>query len=90
LAVATGAALLPVEVWVDVEADQHVTGFIHEELPISSEGPRKERIGEGTQRVAHAFQEFIGAHPQDWHMMQPIWRGAPNDGVEPASKEGAA
>jgi phosphatidylinositol dimannoside acyltransferase len=90
LAVATGAALLPVEVWVDIEADQHVTGVIHEELPLPSEGPRKERIGEGTQRVAHAFQEFIGAHPQDWHMMQPIWRGAPGEGVEQTPKEGAA
>lgn len=73
LAVATGAALLPVEVSVDVDDDHHVTGVIHRELTWPADGPRKQRIAEGTQRVAHAFQTFIGEHPQDWHMMQPIW-----------------
>jgi KDO2-lipid IV(A) lauroyltransferase len=75
LAVATGAALLPVEVWVDVANDQHVTGVIHPELQLPTEGARKERIAVGTQRVADAFQRFVGQRPQDWHMMQPIWSG---------------
>jgi KDO2-lipid IV(A) lauroyltransferase len=80
LAVATGAALLPVEVWVDIEADHHVTGLIQPEIELPTDGTRKERIAEGTQRVAHTLQTFIGAHPQDWHMMQPIWHGAAGDG----------
>lgn len=89
LAVATGAALLPVEVWVDVDADQHVNGVIHEELALSTEGARRERIADGTQRVAHAFQDFISQHPQDWHMMQPIWRDAEGDAESRTPKEGS-
>lgn len=26
-----------------------------------------------TQQIAGAFEEGIAAHPQDWHMLQPLW-----------------
>ncbi|MEO6711797.1 MAG: phosphatidylinositol mannoside acyltransferase [Mycobacteriales bacterium] len=26
-----------------------------------------------TQQIAQAFEEGIAAHPQDWHMLQPLW-----------------
>lgn len=27
------------------------------------------------QRIACEFEKGIGAHPQDWHVLQPVWRG---------------
>jgi KDO2-lipid IV(A) lauroyltransferase len=26
-----------------------------------------------TQQIARAFEEGIAAHPEDWHMLQPLW-----------------
>jgi KDO2-lipid IV(A) lauroyltransferase len=28
-----------------------------------------------TQEVADVFGDAIRAHPQDWHMLQPLWLG---------------
>jgi KDO2-lipid IV(A) lauroyltransferase len=26
-----------------------------------------------TQSLAHAFQQSVAAHPEDWHMLQRVW-----------------
>lgn len=30
-------------------------------------------VEETAQRIANEFEETVGAHPTDWHMLQPIW-----------------
>ncbi len=30
-------------------------------------------VAGATQAVADAFAEEIGRHPEDWHMLQPLW-----------------
>ena len=37
------------------------------EIPVDELAPT-------VQRIAQEFEKGIGAHPQDWHVLQPVWR----------------
>ncbi|MCP9272912.1 phosphatidylinositol mannoside acyltransferase [Mycolicibacterium arenosum] len=65
LALATGAALLPIHSYF--EPDISVTE-IFPPLDTSSGD-----VGVITQALADRFATNIAAHPADWHMMQPQW-----------------
>ena len=65
LAIATGAPLHPAHVYYD-GADCVVR--IDDALDTSSGD-----IGVITQALADRFAVNIAAHPQDWHMLQPLW-----------------
>jgi phosphatidylinositol dimannoside acyltransferase len=65
LAIATGAALLPVHTWY--EGGRLVIRF-YPPLDTSSGD-----VGAITQALADRFARNIAAHPADWHMMQPQW-----------------
>ncbi|GAB89213.1 phosphatidylinositol mannoside acyltransferase [Gordonia rhizosphera] len=65
LAIETGASLLPVHHWF-TEAP---TSRISCGAPIDVSGG----VGPTTQALADAFAANIAAHPQDWHMLQPLW-----------------
>ncbi len=48
---------------------------IHIHPPVALPGTRlAEQVRGGTQAIADIFEEGIAAHPQDWHMLQPLWR----------------
>jgi phosphatidylinositol dimannoside acyltransferase len=70
LAERTGAALLPVTLWYEGD-DWGVR--VHDEIPVPAEGDRDEKIRAMTQSLAHAFEQGVAAHPEDWHMLQRIW-----------------
>ncbi|MFI0453045.1 phosphatidylinositol mannoside acyltransferase [Actinomadura sp. 6N118] len=70
LAIQTGAALFPVTLWYEGD---YWGARVHEEIPVPAEGVRQEKIQVMTQELAHAFQEGIAAHPEDWHMLQKVW-----------------
>jgi lauroyl/myristoyl acyltransferase len=65
LALETGAALIPAFTWFKGE-DWGTR--LHEPLDTSSGD-----VGVITQALADRFAAGIGAHPADWHMMQPQW-----------------
>jgi lauroyl/myristoyl acyltransferase len=65
LAVATGAALIPVHSWY--EHGESVFRF-YPELDCTSGD-----VAAITQALADVFARNIDAHPADWHMMQPQW-----------------
>ncbi|MEB3983132.1 phosphatidylinositol mannoside acyltransferase [Mycobacterium sp. 663a-19] len=65
LAIATGAALLPVHCWFE---DRGWGFSIHPPLDCGSGDVRVI-----TQALADKFAEGIAAHPADWHMLQPQW-----------------
>jgi phosphatidylinositol dimannoside acyltransferase len=68
LAVHTGAALLPTATWFEGE---HEWGArIGPEIPVPESGTRIEKIAAMSQQMAHAFEQAIAEHPQDWHMLQ--------------------
>ncbi|MGN7134298.1 phosphatidylinositol mannoside acyltransferase [Rhodococcoides corynebacterioides] len=64
LAVDTGAALLPVHCWFTESG----WGF-SVEPPLDVSGG----VEDATQQLADRFAANIAAHPQDWHMLQPLW-----------------
>ncbi|MEV8190750.1 phosphatidylinositol mannoside acyltransferase [Rhodococcus pyridinivorans] len=64
LAIDTGAALLPVHCWFTEDG----WGFrVDPELDVSV------GIDAATQALADRFAANIAAHPEDWHMLQPLW-----------------
>jgi KDO2-lipid IV(A) lauroyltransferase len=66
LAAATGATLLVIGCWFTPDG----WGFrIHPPVPV----PDRAAVCEATQTVANCFASDIAAHPQDWHMLQPVW-----------------
>ncbi len=70
LAVQTGAALLPATLWYSTSGT-HLR--LHPEVPIPVEGSRTEKVAVMTQQVANVFAAGIATHPEDWHMLQPLW-----------------
>ncbi|WP_055400852.1 MULTISPECIES: phosphatidylinositol mannoside acyltransferase [unclassified Mycobacterium] len=65
LAIATGAALLPVHCWFDGD------GWGFEVFPaLDCSGGDVAAI---TQALADQFAKNIAAYPEDWHMLQPQW-----------------
>ncbi|HEX5348428.1 MAG TPA: phosphatidylinositol mannoside acyltransferase [Pseudonocardiaceae bacterium] len=66
LAAATGATLLVVGCWFT--ADGWGIRF-HAPVPV----PDRSAVMRATQTVADCFATDIAAHPQDWHMLQPLW-----------------
>jgi phosphatidylinositol dimannoside acyltransferase len=70
LAIDTGAALHPVILY---RKDGYNSGNIVPEIPIPSEGTRKEKIEAVTQAIADVFAAGIAEHPEDWHMLQKLW-----------------
>ena len=82
LAIATGAALLPVHCWFE---DHDVQGWgisIHPALDCGSGDVRVI-----TQAMADRFAENIAAHPADWHMLQPQWLADLSDARRARLKE---
>lgn len=70
LAVQAGAVLLPAVLWFEGEG----WGIrIHEEIPVPREGTRQERVAAVAQSVVSVFEKGIAEHPEDWHMLQPLW-----------------
>ena len=63
LALRTGATLIPTTLSFLDDGWQVV---FHEEVPHTD-------VATMTQAVADAFAAGIGAHPEDWHMLQRLW-----------------
>lgn len=70
LAQATGARLLPVTLWYEGPA---MHGRVHPPVEVPEAGTRRERAQVMTQELADVFAAGIAEHPQDWHMLQPLW-----------------
>jgi KDO2-lipid IV(A) lauroyltransferase len=68
LARTTGAALVPTTC-AYAGSDLEIT--FHEEVEV---GPGMDGLRRATQRVADAFTVAIRDHPEDWHMLQRVFR----------------
>jgi phosphatidylinositol dimannoside acyltransferase len=76
LALRTGAALHPVSIWhepVEGWPRPRLVIRFHDEVPAVEGGTTRERVTTMTQQVADTFGAAIGEHPDDWHMLQPLW-----------------
>jgi KDO2-lipid IV(A) lauroyltransferase len=79
LAIATGAALLPVHCWFE---DNGWGVEMHPALDCTSGDVRVI-----TQALADQFATNIAAHPADWHMLQPQWLADLSDARRARLKE---
>jgi len=70
LAVATGAALMPVALWFDGDG---WGARIYPEIPVPADGDQREQIQAMSQQLADAFEHGIAEHPADWHMLQRVF-----------------
>jgi KDO2-lipid IV(A) lauroyltransferase len=78
LALRTGAALHPVSIWYEPDPDagprrHRLVIRFHDEISPPAEGRTREKVTAMTQQVADTFGSAIREHPQDWHMLQPLW-----------------
>ncbi|WP_084477904.1 phosphatidylinositol mannoside acyltransferase [Nocardia jejuensis] len=69
LAIDSGAALMPVHCWFEVdEQGRERWGMqVYEDIDVSV------GVQPATQALADRFAANIAAHPADWHMLQPMW-----------------
>jgi phosphatidylinositol dimannoside acyltransferase len=73
LALRTGAALHPVSIWYETGPTRGLVIHFHDEVLAPPTGPTREKVTAMTQGVADVFSAAIRAHPQDWHMLAPLW-----------------
>ncbi len=69
LAATTGAALIP------MNGSFTETGWrmrFHPEIVLPT-GRLRDRVQEATGTLMTVFEQGIAEHPQDWHMLQPLW-----------------
>jgi KDO2-lipid IV(A) lauroyltransferase len=71
LALQTGAALVPAQLWYSGYA--RMTIRVLPEIPVPEQGTRSEKVAVMSQQLADAYAEGIAAHPEDWHMMQKFF-----------------
>ena len=71
LALQTGAALVPAQLWYSGYA--RMTIRVLPEIPVPESGTRTEKVAVMAQQLADAYAEGIAAHPEDWHMMQKFF-----------------
>jgi KDO2-lipid IV(A) lauroyltransferase len=74
LALRTGAALHPVTIWYDAADAGRLVIRFHDEVTPPAAGRTREKVTAMTQQVADVFGSAIAAHPEDWHMLQPLWQ----------------
>jgi phosphatidylinositol dimannoside acyltransferase len=87
LALQTGAALMPAVLWFE----EHGWGArIGEEITVPAVGSRREQSAAMMQEVARFFEDGIREHPQDWHMLQPIFNADLDPTRQAAARERAA
>jgi KDO2-lipid IV(A) lauroyltransferase len=75
LAAATGAALFPVSIHYE-RLGRRGHGIVitwHERVEVPPSGRRGEQVAKMTQICADALAVAIAEHPEDWHMLQPVF-----------------
>ncbi|WP_432540441.1 phosphatidylinositol mannoside acyltransferase [Kineococcus sp. SYSU DK002] len=85
LALATGAALVPVSVHHEVRGGERVLVVdFRPEVPVpapapgeSARGHRRRAVATMTQRCADEVAAAVRAHPDEWHVLQPLVPAGP-------------
>jgi len=76
LAIRTGAALVPIVLFRDGD---RVRGEVFPELHWDVEAPREPEVRRVAAEVLRLFEGVIRAHPDQWHVLDPIWTADTGD-----------
>jgi lauroyl/myristoyl acyltransferase len=71
LAVRSGCPLYAVDMWYERDAP---VGQMYGPLPVPETGRLADKVRALTQTLADHFAAGIARHPEDWHMLQRMWR----------------
>ncbi len=71
IAVRSGAAIVPVILYRN---DRRVRAVPHPEISYERGAPREQEVRRVTREVLTLFEAAIREHPDQWHVLDPIWR----------------
>lgn len=71
LAIENSVPLIPAAVY---ERDGRTTIEFYPQIDLSSKDPN-----EVTKTLAKTFEQIVGSHPENWHMLQKIWIDMPRE-----------
>jgi phosphatidylinositol dimannoside acyltransferase len=70
IAIRTGAALVPCVLFRNGD---RARGEVFPELRYDADAPREEEVRRLTAEVLGLFEGIIREHPDQWHVLDPIW-----------------
>lgn len=73
IAIRTGAAIVPVLLFRD---RYRVNAMVYPEIRYSTDAPRDAEVRKTAQMLLRIFEAAIREHPEQWHVMDPIWPAA--------------
>jgi KDO2-lipid IV(A) lauroyltransferase len=75
LAIRTGAALVPVMLY---RAGHRVDARVYPEIAYDPAAPREPEVRRVAERALRLFEQVIREHPEQWHVLDPIWPETPS------------
>ncbi|MFC1872135.1 lysophospholipid acyltransferase family protein [Chloroflexota bacterium] len=72
LALRTGAAIVPI--FSVRQSDNHYSICIEPPLKLTSNGNRSHSLKEGVEKLAAIMEGYIRKYPEQWVVLEPIWK----------------
>jgi KDO2-lipid IV(A) lauroyltransferase len=73
IAIRAGAAIVPIILFRN---DRRVGAVPYPEVEYDPDSPRDEEVRRVTRRILALFESVIRQHPDQWHVLDPIWAPA--------------
>jgi lauroyl/myristoyl acyltransferase len=73
IAIRAGAAVVPILLFRD---KYRVHAVVHPEIRYSPDAPRDVEVRKTAQVLLRIFEQAIREHPEQWHVLDPIWPAA--------------
>jgi KDO2-lipid IV(A) lauroyltransferase len=70
IAIRAGAAIVPILLFRD---RYRVKAVVHPEIRYATDAPRDAEVRKTAQMLLRIFEEAIREHPEQWHVLDPIW-----------------
>jgi len=75
VAIRTGAALVPTFL---INLGTRVCGEMHDEIAYDPDAPREPEVRRVTAELLRVCEDVIRRHPDQWHVLDPIWTDPPD------------
>jgi lauroyl/myristoyl acyltransferase len=73
IAIRAGAAIVPILLFRD---RYRVKAVVHPEIRYAADAPRDAEVRKTAQMLLRIFEKAIREHPEQWHVLDPIWPAA--------------
>ena len=72
MAIRAGAGIVPVVLFRN---DRRIDAVAYPEIDYSPDAPREAEVRKTACKLLALFEQVISAHPDQWHVLDPIWPG---------------